>query len=134
MPIEILNPVAPDQIVATCGETSVSDLDDHVGREEIFGPFLSAIAHVPVDEAASVENDITFGYSSCLNSEFAGLVERIVAEGESGMLHVNTGEVPEIQLSLVGVMDSTVGVGGLYGPAIIRFDAIEHPVDRRASV
>ena len=117
MQIEIRNPAAPDGVVATCDETSTSALDDHFVREEVFGPVLSAIALDTVDEAASAANDIAFGLSSCPYSERAGLVKRFVVESESGMLHVNAGNVPEIQLPPVGIKDGTVGAGGSNGPA-----------------
>ena len=37
MPTEIRNVAAPDEISATCGETSGS-ADDHVVRDEVSGP------------------------------------------------------------------------------------------------
>lgn len=132
MPIEIRNPAAPHEFLATCDDTSASALDEHVEREEIFGPILSALAHDTAGKAASVANDIAFGLSSCLHSERTAIVKRIVAE--SGMLRVNTVSVPRIRLPLVGVKDSTGGAGGSNGPATVQFHATEHPVDRRAGV
>ena len=129
MRIEIRNPALPE-IVATCGETSASATVDHVEREEIFGPILSAVAHDTVGKAASVANDIAFGLSSCLHSERTAFVKRIVAE--SGMLRVNTGSVPSIRLPVVGVNGGTVGTGGSNGPSTVQFVADEHPADRRA--
>lgn len=105
-----------------------------VARDEVFGPVLSVIAYDTVDEALSIANDIAFGLSSCLYSERTDIVERFVAESESGMLHVNSGSFPENHLPFVGVKDSAMGVGGSNGPSTIQFYTTEHTVYRRATV
>lgn len=105
-----------------------------VARDEVFGPVLSVIAYDTVDEALSIANDIAFGLSSCLYSERTDIVERFVAESESGMLHVNAGSFPENHLPFVGVKDSAMGVGGSNGPSTIQFYTTEHTVYRRAAV
>lgn len=108
--------------------------DMEVAREEVFGPVLSVIAYDTVDEALSIANDIAFGLSSCLYSERTDVVERFVAESESGMLHVNAGSFPENHLPFVGIKDSAMGAGGSNGPSTIQFYTTEHTVYRRASV
>lgn len=134
MPIEIRNAAAPDEVMATCGETFAGALDDHVAREGIYGPALSAIAHDTVKEAAGFANDFAFSLSSRLHSERACLMERLVVEGESGLLHFKTGNVPKTCLPLVGIKDGTVGPGESKGSVTIPFHATEHPPERRASV
>ena len=108
--------------------------DMEVARDEVFGPVLSVIAYDNVDEALSVANDVAFGLSSCLYSERTDVVERFVAESESGMIHVNAGSFPENHLPFVGVKDSGMGVGGSNGPSTIQFYTTEHTVYRRAAV
>ncbi|MFK7881456.1 aldehyde dehydrogenase family protein [Roseobacter sp.] len=105
-----------------------------VARDEVFGPVLSVIAYDKVDEALSVANDVAFGLSSCLYSERTDVVERFIAESESGMIHVNAGSFPENHLPFVGVKDSAMGVGGSNGPSTIQFYTTEHTVYRRAAV
>ena len=119
MPIEFRDSAMPDEIAATYGETSTSALDDHVKREDIFGPDPSAIAHDMADEAASVADDIAFGLTSCLHFECTGFVDRLAAE--SDMLHVNTSNVPGIRLPLAGIKGSPVGACGSNGPSTIQF-------------
>jgi aldehyde dehydrogenase (NAD+) len=108
--------------------------DMEVARDEVFGPVLSVIAYDNVDEALSVANDVAFGLSSCLYSERTDVVERFIAESESGMIHVNAGSFPENHLPFVGVKDSGMGVGGSNGPSTIQFYTTEHTVYRRAAV
>ena len=105
-----------------------------VARDEVFGPVLSVIVYDTVDEALSIANDISFGLSSCLYSERTDIVERFVAQSESGMLHVNAGSFPENHVPFVGVKDSAMGVGGSNGPSTIQFYTAEHAVYRRATV
>lgn len=105
-----------------------------VARDEVFGPVLSVIAYDTVDEAMSIANDVAFGLSSCLYSERTDVVERFVAESQSGMIHVNAGSFPENHLPFVGVKDSAMGVGGSNGPSTIQFYTTEHTVYRRATV
>ena len=116
--------------------TILSDVTPNmeVARDEVFGPVLSVIAYNTVDEALNIANDVAFGLSSCLYSERTDVVERFVAESESGMIHVNSGSFPENHLPFVGVKDSAMGVGGSNGPSTIQFYTTEHTVYRRAAV
>lgn len=134
MPIEIRNAAAPDEVIATFGAMSAGALDDHVAHEGIYGPSLPAIAHDTVVEAAGFADDFAFSLSSCLRSERACLLERLVAAGEGGMLHFKTGSVPETHLPLVGIKDGTVGPRESNGSVTIPFHATKHPAGRRASV
>ena len=116
--------------------TILSDVtrDMEIARDEVFGPVLSVIAYDTVDEALSIANDVAFGLSSCLYSERSEMVERFVAESESGMIHVNGGSFPENHTPFVGVKDSAMGVGGSNGPSTIQFYTTEHTVYRKAAV
>lgn len=113
--------------------TILSDIkpDMEVAREEVFGPVLSVLSYDTIDEALSIANDVTFGLASCLYSERAPVVERFVAESESGMLHVNAGSFPENHVPFVGIKDSALGVGGSNGPSTIQFYTTEHAVYRK---
>lgn len=184
MPIEVRNPAAPAEIVATNDETPIKALDECVSqarqaqiewaakpqpergaliakyvhaletrtedialcitremgkplaesRDEVFGPVLSVIANGTADEVLSIANDVAFGLSSCLCFERCEVVERFVAESESGMIHVNGGNFPENHSPFVGVRDTAMGIGGSNGPSTIQFYTTEHTVYRRAAV
>ncbi len=108
--------------------------DMAIAKEEVFGPILSVLTYETIDEALAVTNDVAFGLSSCLFSERSDVIERFLAESESGMLHVNSGSFPESHLPFVGVKDSALGVGGSNGPSTIQFYTTEHTVYRRAKV
>ena len=84
-----------------------------------------------MDEALQVTNDVAYGLTSCLFSEQAPVIERFLAESESGMLHVNAGSFPENHLPFVGVKDSAMGVGGSNGSSTIQFYTTEHAVYRK---
>lgn len=115
--------------------TILSDVtpDMEIARAEVFGPVLSITSYDNIDMALRIANDINFGLSSCLYSEQAGVIDRFVAESESGMLHVNAGSFPENHVPFVGIKDSAMGVGGSNGPSTIQFYTSEHAVYRRAS-
>jgi alpha-ketoglutaric semialdehyde dehydrogenase len=105
--------------------------DMEVAREEIFGPVLAIIIYDKFDDALSIANDVTFGLSSCLYSETSQIIEKFLAESESGMLHVNASSFPENHMPFVGIKDSGLGVGGSNGPSTIQFYTCEHAVYRR---
>lgn len=105
--------------------------DMEVARDEVFGPVLAVIPYDTPDEALAICNDVEFGLSACLYSEQLPLVERIVAEAESGMIHVNCGSFPEDHAPFVGVKNSSLGVGGSNGPSTLHFYTQEHTVFRR---
>lgn len=100
-------------------------------REEIFGPVISVITYDDIDAALRIANDVSFGLSSCLYSEQSEVIERFIAESESGMLHVNLGSFPENHMPFVGIKDSALGVGGSNGASTIQFYTTEHAVYRK---
>jgi aldehyde dehydrogenase (NAD+) len=105
--------------------------DMEVARDEVFGPVLAVIPYDNPDEALRICNDVEFGLSACLYSEQTPLVERFIAEAESGMLHVNCGSFPEDHAPFVGVKNSSLGVGGSNGPSTLHFYTQEHTVFRK---
>ena len=66
-----------------------------IARDEVFGPVLAVLTYRDLDEAMRIANGVEFGLTSCLYSEEAPVIERFLAESESGMLHVNAGSFPE---------------------------------------
>lgn len=113
--------------------TILSDVtpDMEVARDEVFGPVLAVIPYDTADEALAICNDVEFGLSACLYSEQTPLVDRFVAEAESGMIHVNCGTFPEDHAPFVGVKNSSLGVGGSNGPSTLHFYTQEHTVFRK---
>jgi aldehyde dehydrogenase (NAD+) len=105
--------------------------DMEIARDEVFGPVLAVIPYDTPDEALTICNDVEFGLAACLYSEQTPLVERFVAEAESGMLHVNCGSFPEDHTPFVGVKNSSLGVGGSNGPSTLHFYTQEHTVFRK---
>lgn len=106
--------------------------DMEVAREEVFGPVLAVLSYADLDEALSIANDVAYGLTSCLYSECALVIDRFLAESESGMLHVNAGSFPENHVPFVGIKDSALGVGGSNGASTIQFYTTEHAIYRRA--
>jgi aldehyde dehydrogenase (NAD+) len=113
--------------------TILSDVAPHmeVARDEVFGPVLAVIPYDTFDEAMAICNDVEFGLSACIYSEQTPIVERFLAEAESGMLHVNCGSFPEDHAPFVGVKNSSLGVGGSNGPSTLHFYTQEHTVFRK---
>jgi aldehyde dehydrogenase (NAD+) len=105
-----------------------------VARDEVFGPVLAVIPYDTADEALEICNDVEFGLSACLYSEQTPLVDRFVAEAESGMIHVNCGSFPEDHAPFVGVKNSSLGVGGSNGASTLHFFTQEHTVFRKGQV
>ncbi|MDA9582745.1 aldehyde dehydrogenase family protein [Amylibacter sp.] len=99
-----------------------------IARDEVFGPVMVVMTYSDIGEALSIANDVSFGLSSCLYSDQLHVVEKFIAESESGMLHINGGSFPQNHLPFVGVKDSALGVGGSNGASTIQFYTTEHTV------
>ena len=99
----------------------------HVARDEIFGPVISVINYRELDDAFRILNDVEFGLTSSLFSNDHRVVQRFIAEAESGMLHVNHGTIPENHMPFGGVKNSGVGAYSV-GPSARAFYATEHSV------
>lgn len=102
--------------------------DMEIARDEVFGPVMAVISYADIDEALSIANDVAFGLSSCLYSDQLHVVEKFIAQSESGMMHVNGGSFPQNHLPFVGIKDSALGVGGSNGASTIQFYTTEHTV------
>ncbi len=98
-----------------------------VAREEIFGPVISVLAYDTVDDAFDILNGVEFGLTSALFSNDLALVQRFIAQSETGMLHVNHGTVPENHMPFGGIKHSGVGAYSV-GPSAANFYTTEHSV------
>ncbi|WP_322867934.1 aldehyde dehydrogenase family protein [Aquicoccus sp. G2-2] len=118
------------------GPTLLTDVtrDMEVARAEVFGPVLSVLSYVDIDDALDIANGVAFGLASCLFSERAEVIDAFAARSESGMLHINVGSFPENHLPFVGVKQSALGVGGSNGASTVQFYTSEHTIYRRATV
>jgi hypothetical protein len=63
---------------------------------------------------------------ACL-AQAGRVVQRFIAEAESGMLHVNHGTIPENHMPFGGIKNSGVGAYSV-GPSARAFYATEHSV------
>ncbi|MBL7251800.1 aldehyde dehydrogenase family protein [Alloalcanivorax marinus] len=78
-------------------------------REEIFGPVLSVLAYDSADQALSILNDTEYGLTSSLFSDSHALIQRFLDESRNGMLHVNNGTVPDVNMPFGGMKHSGLG-------------------------
>ena len=99
--------------------------DSPAGQEEIFGPVISVIKYDTVDEAMAILNGVPFGLTSALFSNDNRVVQRFLDESENGMLHVNHGTVPDINMPFGGIKHSGVGPYSV-GPSAAHFYTSEH--------
>ena len=63
--------------------------DSAAAREEIFGPVISVVEYVSLDEAIAILNNVAYGLTAAFFSNDAKAISRFVDECETGMLHVN---------------------------------------------
>jgi aldehyde dehydrogenase (NAD+) len=103
-----------------------------VAREEIFGPVISVLSYRDLDEAFGILNGIDYGLTSALFSNDLRVVQRFVDEGESGMLHVNHGTIPDNHMPFGGIKNSGVGAYSV-GPSAVHFYTTEHSVYLKAT-
>jgi aldehyde dehydrogenase (NAD+) len=78
-------------------------------QEEIFGPVLSVQSYGSVDEALTMLNDTEYGLTSSLFSDSHALIQRFLKESDNGMLHVNNGTVPDVNMPFGGMKKSGLG-------------------------
>ncbi|MBM1143270.1 aldehyde dehydrogenase [Alcanivorax sp. ZXX171] len=78
-------------------------------QEEIFGPVLSVLAYDNADQALSILNDTEYGLTSSLFSDSHALIQRFLDESRNGMLHVNNGTVPDVNMPFGGMKHSGLG-------------------------
>ncbi len=95
------------------------------GQEEIFGPVISVLHYDTVDDAIAILNGVEFGLTSALFSNDNRVVQRFLDESENGMLHVNHGTIPDINMPFGGIKRSGVGPYSV-GPSAAHFYTSEH--------
>ncbi|GLQ55820.1 aldehyde dehydrogenase family protein [Devosia nitrariae] len=95
--------------------------------EEIFGPVISILSYETEDQAFEILNSVGYGLTAALFSNQLGMVERFVAQCETGMLHVNHGTIPDNHMPFGGIKDSGVGAYSV-GPSSAAFYTTEHSV------
>ncbi|MCV0397152.1 MAG: aldehyde dehydrogenase family protein [Rhizobiaceae bacterium] len=105
--------------------------DMGVAREEIFGPVISVLSYRTLDEAFATLNAVDYGLTSALFSNDYRVIQRFVAESESGMLHVNHGTIPDNHMPFGGIKDSGVGAYSV-GASAANFYTTEHSVYLKA--
>ena len=92
---------------------------------EIFGPVLSIMSYADFDEAMQLLNGTEFGLTAALFSNQNHLIQRFLAESQTGMLHVNHGTIPDNNMPFGGIKKSGVGAYSV-GPTAINFYTSEH--------
>lgn len=105
--------------------------DMRVAREEIFGPVIGISSYQTLDEAFDILNGVEYGLTSSLFSKDFGVVQRFIAESESGMLHVNHGTIPDNHMPFGGIKNSGVGAYSV-GASAANFYTTEHSVYLKA--
>jgi len=105
--------------------------DMRVAREEIFGPVIGISPYATLDEAFDILNNVEYGLTSSLFSKDFGVIQRFVAESESGMLHVNHGTIPDNHMPFGGIKNSGVGAYSV-GASAANFYTTEHSVYLKA--
>ena len=114
--------------------TILADVTPAMGaaQNEIFGPVISVLRYATFEQALEIANGVEFGLTSALFSETPTVVERFVAQSQSGMMHVNHGTVPDNHMPFVGIKASGVGNGSV-GASAVNFYTTAHSVYRKAS-
>jgi arginyl-tRNA synthetase len=83
------------------------------------------------DEAFAILNGVEYGLTSSLFSGDFAVIQRFVAESESGMLHVNHGTIPDNHMPFGGIRNSGVGACSV-GASAAAFYTTEHSVYLKA--
>ena len=94
-----------------CRPTILGDVrhESVAGQEGILGPVLPVLECDTFDRAVQMPNGTEFGLTSALFSNRSDLIQRILAESQNGMIHVNHGTVPGNNMSFGGIKNSGVG-------------------------
>lgn len=101
-----------------------ADRSTTAGREEIFGPVLAVMAYDTFDEALVMLNETRYGLTSSLFSDSHRLVQRFLQESNHGMLHINNGTVPDVNMPFGGTKASGVGPYSV-GASVAAFYTVE---------
>jgi len=124
---------APDEEGYFYAPTILTDVTPamSVAREEIFGPVIGISGYRTPDEAFAILNGVEYGLTSALFSNDFNVIQRFVAESESGMLHVNHGTIPDNHMPFGGIRNSGVGAYSV-GASAANFYTTEHSVYLKA--
>ena len=124
---------APDEEGYFYAPTILTDVTPamSVAREEIFGPVIGVSGYRTPDEAFAILNGVEYGLTSALFSNDFNVIQRFVAESESGMLHVNHGTIPDNHMPFGGIRNSGVGAYSV-GASAANFYTTEHSVYLKA--
>ncbi|ARU90535.1 aldehyde dehydrogenase [Pseudomonas sp. M30-35] len=101
-----------------------ADRSPTASREEIFGPVLSIMSYDSFDQALKLLNSTRFGLTSSLFSDSHCLIQRFLQESQHGMLHVNNGTVPDVNMPFGGMKSSGVGSYSV-GASVAAFYTVE---------
>lgn len=99
--------------------------DAQIAVEEVFGPVLTVQVYDDFKEALALVNSVVYGLTSALFSASNHIVQRFLADCETGMLHVNHGTVPDNNMPFGGIKASGVGAYSV-GPSARQFYMTEH--------
>jgi len=96
--------------------------DMAVAREEIFGPVISVMRVVSLDEALAVENANPYGNAASVFTQNGSYARYVMDRASAGMVGVNVGvPVPREPFSFGGWNESKFGVGDITGKSSIEF-------------
>lgn len=101
-----------------------ADRSNTASREEIFGPVLSVMPYETFDQALEMLNATRYGLTSSLFSDSHQLIQRFLSESQHGMLHVNNGTVPDVNMPFGGMKASGVGPYSV-GASVAAFYTVE---------
>ena len=98
-----------------------------IAQEEIFGPVIPILEYDTIDQAVEIANSVRYGLTTAVFSNRHDVVQRLVAEISSGMIHVNHGTIPDDFMPFGGVGESGVGAYSV-GASAASFYTTEHAV------
>jgi len=93
-------------------------------KEEIFGPVLSVMPYDNFDDAIAILNETEYGLTSSLFSDSHALIQQFLDQSRNGMLHVNNGTVPDVNMPFGGMKHSGLGAYSV-GASVSAFYTIE---------
>jgi aldehyde dehydrogenase (NAD+) len=98
-----------------------------IAQEEIFGPVIPILEYDTIDQAIEIANSVRFGLTTAVFSNRHDILQRLVAEIASGMIHVNHGTIPDDYMPFGGIRESGVGAYSV-GASTVHFYTTEHAV------
>jgi malonate-semialdehyde dehydrogenase (acetylating)/methylmalonate-semialdehyde dehydrogenase len=96
--------------------------DMAIAQEEVFGPVLSIMRAVTLDEALAIENKNPYGNAASVFTQNGAFARYVMEHASAGMIGVNIGvPVPREPFSFGGWNESKFGVGDITGKSSIEF-------------